>query len=239
MVVELEVCGDAVPRLGHALVGFEVDLLILEAAPEPFDEDVIGKATAAVHADGNPMGAQHAGEVVVGELAALVGVEDLGPPLAQCVLQGFDAKARIEQIRQAPGQHVAAHPVHHRNQVEKPARHWDVRDIGRPHLADPLDPKPAQEVRIDPMLWCRPTGARALVNGRQSHPQHQALHPLAIHRMALRLKPRCHPPRTVEGSLQVLAIDERHQFQFVGAGLDRPIVECGAAQPQKSALPAE
>src|SRR5277367_2653592 len=63
--------------------------------------------------------------------------------------------------------------------------------------------------------------------------------PLAIHRMALRLKPRCHPPRTVEGSLQVLTIDERHQFQLVGAGPDRSIVECGAAQPQKFALPAE
>src|SRR5271168_5575479 len=77
----------ALPRLGHVLVGLEVDLLVLETAPEPFDEDVIGKAAAAVHADGNPMGAQHAGEVVVGELAALVGVEDLGLPLAQCVLQ--------------------------------------------------------------------------------------------------------------------------------------------------------
>jgi hypothetical protein len=81
------------------------------------------------------------------------------------------------------------------------------------------------------MLWCRPTGARALVDGCQSHPLHQALHPLAIHRMALRLKPRCHPPRTVEGSLQILAIDQRHQFQFVGAGPDLSIVEYGAAQP--------
>ena len=80
VVVELEVGGDTLPRLGHVLVGFEVDLLVLETAPEPFDEDVIGKAAAAVHADGNPMGAQHAGEVVVGELAALVGVEDLGRP---------------------------------------------------------------------------------------------------------------------------------------------------------------
>src|SRR6202035_3442463 len=149
------------------------------------------------------------------------------------------AEARIEQIRQAPGQHVAAHPVHHRNQIEKPARHWKVGDIGRPHLADPLDLKPAQKVRIDPMLWCRLAGTRALVDGRQSHPQHQALHPLAIHRMALCLKPRRHPPPTVEGSLQVLAIDECHQFQFVGAGPDRLIVECGAAQPQKLALPAK
>jgi len=89
VVVELEVGGDALPRLGHAFVGLQVDLLVLETAPESFDKDVIGKAAAAVHADGNPMGAQHAGEVVVGELAALVGVEDLWPSLAQCVLQGY------------------------------------------------------------------------------------------------------------------------------------------------------
>jgi hypothetical protein len=185
------------------------------------------------------MGAQHAGEVVVGELAALVGVEDLWPSLAQCVLQGFDAEARIEQIRQTPGQHVAAHPVHHRNQVEKLARHGNVGDIGRPHLADPLNPEPAQKVRIAPILLCRSTSTWALVDGYQSHPLHQALHPLAIHRMALCLKPRCHPPRTIEWSPQIPTIDQRHQFQFLRAGFDRPIIECGAAQPQQFALPAE
>ena len=91
-------------------------------------------------------------------MAALVGIEDLGLPVAERVLQGFDAEARIEQIRQTPGQHVAAHPVHHRDQIEKPARHRNVGDIGRPDLADSLDLKPAQKVRIDPMLWCRQIG---------------------------------------------------------------------------------
>jgi len=162
-----------------------------------------------------------------------------GPSLAQRFLQGLDTEARIEHIRQAPGQHVAADPVHHHDQVEKTARHWNVSDVGRPHLVDPLDAKPAQKVRIDPMLRCRPTGAWALVDCRQSHPLHQALHPLAIDRMALGLKPCCHPPRAVERSAQVLAVDKRHQFQFVGAGRDRPIVECGAAEPQQFALPAE
>src|SRR3984957_11677563 len=71
---------------------------------------------------------------------------------------------------------------------QHPLRNWvNFSDIGRPHLPDPLDLKPAQKVRIDPMLWCRLAGTRALVDGRQSHPQHQALHPLAIHRMALGL----------------------------------------------------
>jgi hypothetical protein len=44
VVVELEVGGDTLPRLGHVLVGFEVDLLVLETAPKPFGEDIIGKA---------------------------------------------------------------------------------------------------------------------------------------------------------------------------------------------------
>jgi hypothetical protein len=75
------------PRLGRVFVGFVVELLVLETAPEPFDEDVIDKAAAAVHPDGNPMGAQHVGEVVVGELAAPAGVKDLGLPVAERVLQ--------------------------------------------------------------------------------------------------------------------------------------------------------
>jgi hypothetical protein len=98
-----------------------------------------------------------------------------GRPWPQRLFQGRDAEARIEQIGQAPGQHVAAHPVHDRDQVEKPARHWNVGDVGRPHLVDSLDAKPAQQVGIDPMLGCRPTGARALVDSRESHPLHQAL----------------------------------------------------------------
>ena len=81
-VIEIEVRGDAMPCLGHVLIRPQIYLLILEAAPEPFDEDVVAEAAAPVHTDGDAMGAQHAGEVVVGELAALIGVEDLGRSLA-------------------------------------------------------------------------------------------------------------------------------------------------------------
>src|SRR5271163_2837546 len=239
VVVEFEVGGDPLARLRHILVGFEIDLFVLEAAPQPFNEDVVGKATAAVHADRHPVAAQHAGEAVVGELAALVGVEDLGPSLAQSVFQGLDAEARIEQIGQAPRQHVAAHPVHHRDQVKKPAGHRNIGDVGRPHLVDPLDAQPAQQVGIDPMRWCRSAGARALVDRRQSHALHQALHPLAVDGMALGLKPGRHPPRAVKRSAQVLAVEQRHQLQFVGVNRRRLIIERGPVEPQQLALPAE
>ncbi len=49
VVVEFEVGGDALTRLRHVVVGLEVDLFVLEAAPQPFHEDVVGKAAAPVH----------------------------------------------------------------------------------------------------------------------------------------------------------------------------------------------
>ena len=42
VVVEFEVGGDAVARLRHVVVGLEVDFFVLEAAPQPFHEEVSG-----------------------------------------------------------------------------------------------------------------------------------------------------------------------------------------------------
>ncbi len=184
---KFQVGRDSLAGLGHALIGFEIDLLILEAAPEPFDKDVVAEPPATVHADGNSVVTQHAGEVLVGELATLVGVEDIGVPLAQRFRQGRDAKAGVEQVRQSPSEDVAAHPVHDGDQVEKAVRHWDVRYIGGPHLVNPRDRQPAQQIRVNPMFGRRPAGPRALVDSRQAHSLHQVLHPFAIDHVALRL----------------------------------------------------
>jgi hypothetical protein len=55
VVLQLEVDSDTLPRVGDVLVSFEVDLLYMRLR-QPIDEDVIGKAAAAVHADGIPHG---------------------------------------------------------------------------------------------------------------------------------------------------------------------------------------
>jgi hypothetical protein len=80
IIIKLQVGRDRLAGLGHARIGFEMNLLILETAPEPLDEDA--EPPAAVHADGNLVLTEHVGEVVVGELAVLVGVEDFGSFLA-------------------------------------------------------------------------------------------------------------------------------------------------------------
>jgi len=89
------------------------------------------------------------------------------------------------------------------------------------------------------MVWCWAAGARPLIDHFQSHALHQALRAFAIDRMASALKPGRHSSRAVERSAQVLAVDERHQLQFVGADLHRLIVNRATIEPQKLTLAAE
>src|SRR3954464_288873 len=76
-VVEVQIPAQRGTCIGDAVVGAQVDLLILHRAPQPLDEHVVTPGAATIHADGDAVLQQQAGEVCAGELAALVGVEDL------------------------------------------------------------------------------------------------------------------------------------------------------------------
>jgi hypothetical protein len=66
-VVEVEVGRQFFSCLGNALVGFQIDLLVFDASPQPFDKDV-HPAPPAVHADGHTVSAEKAREGLRGEL---------------------------------------------------------------------------------------------------------------------------------------------------------------------------
>jgi len=89
------------------------------------------------------------------------------------------------------------------------------------------------------MAWCWAAATRPLIDDFQSHALHQALHALAINRVALALKPGRHSSRAVKRSAQVLAVDQRHQLQFVGTDLHRLVVNGATIEPQKLTLAAE
>jgi hypothetical protein len=48
---ETQVISEAGLGRGHAVVGFEINLLVLDALPKPLDEDIIAPAAFAIHAD--------------------------------------------------------------------------------------------------------------------------------------------------------------------------------------------
>src|SRR5205807_10009547 len=99
LVVEVEPSADTALGFGHSRVGIEVDFLVFETAPQPLDKDVVHASAFAVHADRDPVVLQSAGEVVAGKLAALVGVEDLGPAAVdERILERRDAKVGAEGV---------------------------------------------------------------------------------------------------------------------------------------------
>ena len=79
MVVEVFPSADAGPRFAAVGVGFQIDLLIFDRAPQPLDEDVVHEAAASVHRDRDPRCLQLAGN------AALVNCAPWSVLSRQCV----------------------------------------------------------------------------------------------------------------------------------------------------------
>src|SRR5438445_10752841 len=103
VVVKAEPGANPSLGLGNVLIGIEVDFLVFEAAPQPLDEDIVHAPALAVHADGDPMSLEGAGEIVAGELAALVGIEDLRPAVArERFLERLHTKIGAEGVRESP-----------------------------------------------------------------------------------------------------------------------------------------
>ena len=51
LVVEGEVCAGVGSRLAAVGAAFQIEVLVLQRAPDPFDEDVVQPAAAPVHRD--------------------------------------------------------------------------------------------------------------------------------------------------------------------------------------------
>ena len=76
-VVPVEPVCHVFGKLGSRFIYVQVDSLILQRAPEPFDEDVVPETSFAVHADFDVPSLEHGRECFTCKLAALVGVENL------------------------------------------------------------------------------------------------------------------------------------------------------------------
>ena len=71
----------------------QIDLLVLDRSPEALDEDVVSPCALAVHADRDAVVGQHFGEFGTGELATLIGIEDLWTAvLCDGLLDSIDAE---------------------------------------------------------------------------------------------------------------------------------------------------
>jgi len=179
-VVKRHVVTDRFSGLRGALVGLQVNLLVLDALPEPFNEDVISPATFAVHADRNAVGFECLGKFQAGKLTALVAVHNLGPSVfGNRLIERCDAKVCVHGVGEPPRQDPAAGPVHDCYQVQKPSFHGQVSNIDCPDLVGPLNGKITKQIRIDLMPRVGLTGVGLAVDGRNTHLVHEPSHTAA------------------------------------------------------------
>src|ERR1700761_7526854 len=132
VVVKVEIPANRMSCLADALVGSQIDLLVFDAAPQPFDEHVVAPSPFAVHADGDAVAGEQAGEGRAGELRALIGIEDLRLAVSgQSIFQRLDAQRRLHRDRQPPRQNPAGRPVEHNGEIDESARHreWSKKRI--------------------------------------------------------------------------------------------------------------
>lgn len=68
-VVKVQITADRSPRLADRAVGVQIDFLVFDRSPKSLDHDVVAPRASAIHADGDFLAQQHAGESVGRELA--------------------------------------------------------------------------------------------------------------------------------------------------------------------------
>src|SRR5476651_3207 len=68
LVVPRQIVSDRLPCLADGLIGLQIYLFVLHAAPQPFDKNVVSPASLAVHRQSDPTRADRVGEVCTGEL---------------------------------------------------------------------------------------------------------------------------------------------------------------------------
>lgn len=85
VILELEVDVQSCFQVWGVRIVREVDVLVLDRAPQPLDEDIVQSPPPDVHADLDGISFQDAGALVGCELGPLVEVEERRHTLFQCL----------------------------------------------------------------------------------------------------------------------------------------------------------
>ena len=157
----------------------------------------------------------------------------------QGLVERVRAEARVQRVRQPPGQDVPARPVHDRHEVKEATLHRDIGDIGAPDMVRPLDCQAPQQIRVNPVLGVGRAGARRPIDCLEPHQAHQTSGPAPADPHALAAQVKCHPTGAVERILQEELVDPPHQHERLRALPLRLVVERGAPERQQAALSAQ
>lgn len=215
-IVERNVALDGRFRFRDAVVGMQIDLFVLERLPESLHEDVVAPAALPIHAQRNAMRlANEANECGIGELAALVSVEDLRYAVqGDCLFQRGDAKVRRHSVGDAPSEHPARRPIENGAQIQKASAHRDIRYIGRPDMVGLMDDQVTQQIREDWMFGVTSAGDPLAIQRLNAHASHQRPHVPTTNSITSCPQQIAQHAGSGKGILLMQPVDLAHQLQI-------------------------
>jgi len=218
VVVPVEPVCQILGKRGPGFVSLQVDSLVFQGAPEPFDEDVVFEPPLAVHADLDVPSLEDGGKCFAGKLAPLVGVEYLRSAVfEQSFFERLNAESGVQRVGQSPGEDLSGGPVHDCYQVHKPPCHGDVGNISCPDLIRPVYGQPPQQVRVDRMLRLPPAGAWLGSQGFDPHDKHETADSASAHRGFRCCEVIGQGTASHPGMLQIKLVDPAHQLQVASS----------------------
>lgn len=172
---------------------------------------------------------------MTGELRTLVTIEAVWLPYVQGTLQDHEAEARIQSVRQLPGEHAAAVPVEDGDQIEKTAPHWHIGDVCALDLVGPHNGQVAQQIGIALRHCSRLAQPRLGIDRLQAYLPQEPTNPLVIDGVPLLLQPGGHTANAVEGRPRILLVQQAHQRQVRCTLAARLVVPTGTRHPEQLA----
>jgi len=97
-IVQLEIHRSAPLKIPPTPMVLEINMFIRHRAPPSFDKDVVKGTASSIHTDLDPSRFEPLREGRTRELAALIAIEDLRPPLVERLLQGVKAEDRVLRV---------------------------------------------------------------------------------------------------------------------------------------------
>ncbi len=102
MIIEVKVGRQASSQFGHRGIVLEVDVLVFEATPQAFDEDIVQSSATSIHTDADGGSFKTGRELIGGELRTLVGIENGRVPLAERLLECIQTEVTIQRVGELP-----------------------------------------------------------------------------------------------------------------------------------------
>jgi hypothetical protein len=133
-IVESEILLQSQASFQHVRVCIEINILLFDASPQSFHENIIKIPPSSVHADLNIMHFQYTRKLRTGEVTALIGIENSRLCFFQGFMQTLQTEIHFQRIGHFPIDHVAGIPIDDGYQVGETFLQFDICDIGTPDL---------------------------------------------------------------------------------------------------------